>query len=550
MVRPTTCGALAALLCALLVLAAAPALAAPLPPDAGTEIVVGASGPEAPTTAANLAATYRFERIQFATVLWADGRGDVTLDVALTNLGIADWRSLTWNFTWPSGAYSQIRAWDNVGPLPVATRRDGATISVTPQFRAPVPLGASYNLGFAITIGGMASGSGAEWRAAWGTRSGAAVGAYVERLTLPSNALIRSIAPPSAARQGNSLEWRAASATPGWSFSLDVAYALRERSAVTLFLQRDPPWGGKAYGSYPEGDTVNTVGYWGCYMTAAAMIARYHADQQGVTPTINPEDLNRWLRDNKRYDGNAFNPVALPDYARARGVSLSARPTIAGGRTAANDRTLDDYLRSGNPVILKVPAPLSPSKIHFVVAVGRIEQGGTTTYVVLDPYYGETTLAARYNNTYTTIIPFAGSQGDASALSFSGHSPVELLVTDPQGRRVGFDPRTGTRYAEIPNAVYEALAIAPAAGEGDRPAYELKNLTIFSPLDGQYTVEVLGTGDGPFTLVTMGADWLGRTTTQIRPGQAARGSVERSMPLYSATGGLFGRSIFLPVVRR
>jgi hypothetical protein len=159
-----------------------------------------------------------------------------------------------------------------------------------------------------------------------------------------------------------------------------------------LFLQRAAPWGDDPYGSYLDDDTVNTVGLWGCYMTAAAMIARYHADQQGAPATITPEDLNRWLRQNKRYDGNSFNPIALPDYAVAHGVTLSRGAAIAGGRSAASDRVLDDYLRSGNPVILKVPAPASPSKIHFVVAIGKATAGDAATYAVLDPYYGETTL--------------------------------------------------------------------------------------------------------------------------------------------------------------
>lgn len=539
--------AIAALLCMLLVLAATSAVAAP-PPGAS---VVGASGPLAPPPLSELAATsYRFERIQFGTVVWADGRGDVIIDLDLANLGIADWRSLAWTFGWSSGAYSQIRAWDSRGPLEVTTSRRGLLITVAPIFRAPVPVGSRYSFSLAITIGGMASGSGSDWRASWRTSSGSPVGEYVERLVLPSNAVVNSAVPPPASRQGNTLTWRAANALPGWSFSLDVAYTLRERINAPLFLQRDPPWGGQAYGSYPDGDKVNTVGYWGCFMTAGAIVARYHADQQGAQPRITPEDLNQWLRENKRYDGNYFNPVALPDYARARGVTLSHLPAITGGRTPANDSTLDEYLRSGNPVILKVPAPLSPSKIHFVVAVGRIMQGGEQTYAVIDPYYGETTLAARYGNTYTTIYPFAGSPSDARALSFSGHSPVELLVTDPLGRRAGLDPRTSRRYAEIPGAVYAALALVPAAGEGNQAADEVKNLTIYTPLDGEYTVEVIGTGAGPYTLVVLGADWRGRTAVLSRTGRATAGSVQKSTTTYAAATGLYPISVFLPAVQR
>lgn len=526
----------------------APLTAAPAAPHTPVPLI-GVSSPELPSVPVTLAASgYRFDAMQFATVLWADGRGDVTIDLDLTNLSIPNWQAFAWSFGWSSGAYSKIRAWDRTGPLQVETERSGSVIIVRPQFRKPVPVGSSYRMSFAITIGGMAGGSDTAWRARWSTRSGSAVGVYTERLTVPSNALVESFRPENAERQGNQFVWSILDAAPGWSFGPDVAYTLRDRIPVQLFLQRDEPWGSKPYGSYRDGDTVNTVGLWGCYMTAAAMIVRYHADQQGVQAVIDPRDLNDWLRTKKRYDGNFFNPLALPDYARSHGVVLSNHPVLTGGRTAANDRLLDDYLRSGNPVILKVDSVLSPSGIHFVVAIGRVSQNGVDTYTILDPYYGETTLAALYQNTYRAIVPFAGSTADARAISFSGHSPIELLVTDPLGRRSGLDPRTGTRYDEIPLALYEAVAIAPA-GDGV-PTHAFKNLTIYEPVDGPYRVEVIGTGAGPFTLVTLSSDWRGETTLRTQAGAATDGSVARIPMAYNAVGGLYPNVVFLPMLRR
>jgi hypothetical protein len=534
---------IALLFCTLL----APLAAAPAAPHTPVPLI-GVSSPEMPSVPVTLAASgYRFDAMQFATVLWADGRGDVTISLELTNLSIPNWQALAWSFGWPSGAYSQIRAQDSSGPLQVETERFGSVITVKPQFRKPVPVGSRYALSFAITIGGMAGGSDTTWRARWSTRSGSAVGVYTERLTVPSNAFVDSFSPENAERQGNQFVWRIVDAAPGWSFGPDVAYTLRDRIPVQLFLQRDEQWRRDPYGSYPDNDTVNTVGYWGCYTTAAAMIARYHADQQGVQAVINPKDLNAWLRTNKRYDGNNFNPLALPDYARSRGVVLSSRRVLTGGRTRDNDRLLDDYLRSGNPVILEVDSVLSPSGIHFVVAVGRVNQNGVDTYTILDPYYGETTLAALYKNTYRAIVPFAGSAADARAISFSGHSPIELLVTDPLGRRSGRDPRTGTRYDEIPQALYEAVEIAPA---GDGPTHAFKNLTIYEPVDGPYHVEVIGTGAGPFTLVTLSSDWRGETTLRTEAGEATNGSVARILVAYNAVGGLYPNVVFLPMLRR
>jgi hypothetical protein len=496
-------------------------------------------------------ASYRFDRISFATNLWADGKGDVILDVAFTNLRITDWRSLSWGFGWGADVYSHMRAWDAQGPLTMTTQHQATGIILTPQFREPVPIGASYQLSLAITINAMARGYSDHWRATWQTRSNSPVDTYVEQLILPTNAYLGVIEPTPSNREGNRLTWQTTNPESNWTFTMSVNYTLSDQIAAPLFLQRDQPWGSKAYGSYADTDTVNTVGKWGCYMTAAAIIARYHGDHQGVAPRIDPEDLNTWLRTNRRYDGNYFNAITLPDYASERGVMLANQPTLTGGRTPQNDAILDRYLRSGNPVILKVNARNSPSGIHFVVAVGRTRTStGIATYNVLDPYYGEGTLATLYNNHYVSIIPFTGTTSDPRMLSISGHSPIALLVTDPLGRRAGYDPRTDQYYTEIPNALYTSEGIAPAIGDQALPLHEVKNLTIFGPLEGSYSVEVLGTGEGSFMLVTIGADWRGHTTTRSLQGDALPGSEQRIAITYEAVGGLFPYRILLPVIQR
>ena len=43
---------------------------------------------------------------------------------------------------------------------------------------------------------------------------------------------------------------------------------------------------------------------------------------------------------------------------------------------------------------------------------------------------------------------------DESEIDILFHSPGELVLTDPQGRRTGFDPLTNTSYDEIPQGTY------------------------------------------------------------------------------------------------
>lgn len=68
------------------------------------------------------------------------------------------------------------------------------------------------------------------------------------------------------------------------------------------------------------------------------------------------------------------------------------------------------------------------------------------------------------------------------------NSPAELLVTAPDGSRSGFDPGTGQEFDEIPQSFF--------SGPGTHPqAFSAIGLN-----SGDYTVQVIGTGTGPYSL--------------------------------------------------
>ena len=70
-----------------------------------------------------------------------------------------------------------------------------------------------------------------------------------------------------------------------------------------------------------------------------------------------------------------------------------------------------------------------------------------------------------------------------------GWSPLNILVTDPRGRRVGLDPATGVEVNEIG-------ADASYSGPGTTPQV----IDILDLIPGDYELSAVGTGDGPFTL--------------------------------------------------
>jgi len=123
------------------------------------------------------------------------------------------------------------------------------------------------------------------------------------------------------------------------------------------------------------------------------------------------------------------------------------------------------------------------------------------------------------------------------------HSPaqrlaVELLVTDPSGKRTGVNPVAGTRFEEIPESAYYAESIEddidPSTSD---PTPEVKTFADSMPQSGKYVVDVFGTGEGPYTLDFLGYDAGGNPSTVTVTGTAFPGMMIRYQVLYSAQRG-------------
>ncbi|MEM3754027.1 MAG: hypothetical protein QW778_05530 [Candidatus Micrarchaeaceae archaeon] len=67
-------------------------------------------------------------------------------------------------------------------------------------------------------------------------------------------------------------------------------------------------------------------------------------------------------------------------------------------------------------------------------------------------------------------------------------SPANLLIIDPTGRKIGFDPDVGKPVYEIPNATY--------TGPGTKPQI----IIIYYPLPGGYKIKVIGIDSGSYLL--------------------------------------------------
>jgi PKD repeat protein len=90
--------------------------------------------------------------------------------------------------------------------------------------------------------------------------------------------------------------------------------------------------------------------------------------------------------------------------------------------------------------------------------------------------------------TFPVLTPYRAPLVNApKLLAVISACPVNLLVTDPQGRRLGFDAASGQVLREIPNAVY--------AGTG-----EPQMILIGGAVAGQYRITAAGFGTGAYSV--------------------------------------------------
>ena len=68
------------------------------------------------------------------------------------------------------------------------------------------------------------------------------------------------------------------------------------------------------------------------------------------------------------------------------------------------------------------------------------------------------------------------------------HSPANLHVTDPNGQSIGYDPDTGQSTNEILDAFYSGVGMEP------------QEIMIPDPTDGTYSITLVGTATGDYTL--------------------------------------------------
>ncbi|MCK4355205.1 right-handed parallel beta-helix repeat-containing protein [Candidatus Parcubacteria bacterium] len=305
-------------------------------------------------------------------------------------------------------------------------------------------------------------------------------------------------------------------------------------------------WFNKKYGNgnYPgclKEDTVtkkpipntSTIGRCGCAITSEVMILRFHNITTAVDDNdVNPLTFNNWLTSNNGYysDGDIKWEI-IDKYSKDPQTGIT-RLQWKGAKSSKDEVTLSTYLNKLNPVILIVKA-LYNNKLttHYIVADGELNN----TYTIKDSSWYNTkhlnqaagSFTQNYHNSFSGLKLFSPEIVIRKGF-FSMHlcSPAELLVTDPQGRRLGKDPVNDISYNEIPDSSYHTDDINNPFVEIPVPTEESKNIWIPDPIDGEYDIQVIGTDSGKYTMEISVCDQIGESKDIVQEGTITANDIQ------------------------
>ncbi len=262
---------------------------------------------------------------------------------------------------------------------------------------------------------------------------------------------------------------------------------------------------GASYACRGEPNEIKrTIKEKGCALTSAAMLLNYF----GIP--IDAKTLNDYLLSLGEPDGygpgGAVNWFGVLKRAEQDNQRLTFRKN-----TSATPQDLRNRICRFGPQIVEVK-----NRQHFVVVTGLND--AETDFVIADPADPNGRKNGLLNQDYggfKSVREF----GPASQPTFEEvllaelHSPAELLLTDPLGRQVGFDPARGSSFAEIPSASYDSSQYGVVQDDETiaQPDPLWKELYVPLPTDGEYVVQVTGTASGTYTLNLLGYDRAGRS---------------------------------------
>ena len=255
-----------------------------------------------------------------------------------------------------------------------------------------------------------------------------------------------------------------------------------------------------------------------CAITSLSMLGKYYGILNGVDDTaVNPLNMNDWLLhggEQEGYDsrGNMMWAWGLAYLSKNVGGKYLSHFKIDNA-AATDSGEVRTFIEMKGPAL-----GFSYTPGHWFV----LESLTNTGYNVKDPYWYDTKTTNDEKNGSATVRDYNDQFKKAALFSyrttpkliqkmveFSLNSPAELLITDEEGRRLGYDAETGEYVNEIVGGSYDPeYAIIDQGNPATNPHYT-KHLMLVEPEGEAFELEVIGTGNGSYSLTSAISDGLG-----------------------------------------
>lgn len=273
---------------------------------------------------------------------------------------------------------------------------------------------------------------------------------------------------------------------------------------------------------------------YGCALCSAAAMLSTFSGFESMTPA-QLDSLLIAPGKNGYNEGDNLNWFAFPDITGNRIHCIDSH-SIPNNLAALNAYLEEQHCSKSHRVIVHLNAYLdgdSQRYGHFILVTGKNGSdwnvfdpgwshawvGGTSDDDVLKSLAGHltavgfTTHDSSGNNLnwkfeIEGVRTFVDDVTIGSA-NYGAHSPVELLVTDPDGKRVGYDPTIGSNVFEIPGSSYfsdNPIVDVETGTNGAGDPSGIKTLIVPFPVGGNYQVQLFGTGSGGYT-IDLGTAW-------------------------------------------
>lgn len=252
--------------------------------------------------------------------------------------------------------------------------------------------------------------------------------------------------------------------------------------------------------SPPPGEIPFTIREVGCALTATDMVLAYHGFGT---------DVNTFDDELVALKANGFNKVG--DVKWNFSHTLTDGQVNFIGSTGVDIKAVKKAICTYGPQVMGTKITYNskghPQIGHWVMVVGRTKDD--KSWKIYDPgdtVNGPRNLTSAYGGVYAAVREYAGTTATyhfpLNQFNVSLYCPAELLVTNPAGKRTGYDPVTNKSYSEIPNALYVTEGMDnDVTGAIDPDPTKIFTSGAGAP-QGTYKLQVTGTGTGTYTLIT------------------------------------------------